>query len=153
MFKIDRKRAILIASVLAVAIIFAVIYNGWLSPKARVKAAVERTTKAFLTKNKILILDNIASDFYCDPFTKPKIDTSLTLFFREFEKVKVTLNDQKVLVKGAEAVDTIGVIVVVSRGGEQGFLLGSFGNPAKLTLKLKKRKKWQIIGVEGLKIY
>jgi len=153
MFKIDKNRVILIASALAVVIILIMIYNGWMSPKARVKATVERTTKAFLTKNKALILDNISQDFYCDPFDKPKVDTSLTLFFREFEKTKVTLNDQKVLVKGDEAVDTIGVIVVVSRGGEQGFILGSFGNPAKLTLKLKKRKKWQITGVEGLKIY
>ncbi|MDQ7797686.1 MAG: hypothetical protein RDU76_01910 [Candidatus Edwardsbacteria bacterium] len=153
MLKVGKNRIVLAAIFLAVLIVFAVIYNNWLSPKARVKATVERTTKAFLTKNKSLIMDNIASDFYCDPFDKPKVDTSLTLFFREFEKAKVTLNDQKVQVMGAEAVDTIGVIVVVSRGGEQGFILGSFGNPAKLTLKLKKRKKWQIIGVEGLKIF
>jgi len=143
----------LAAIVLAILIVFAVIYNLWLSPRAKVKATVERTTKAFLLKNKTLIMDNIASDFYCDPFDKPKVDTSLTMFFREFEKAKVTLNDQKVQVTGDEAADTIGVIVVVSRGGEQGFILGSFGNPARLTLKLKKRKKWQITGVEGLKIY
>ena len=153
MFKVGKNRIVLAAIVLAALIVFAVIYNFWLSPRAKVKATVEKTTKAFLTKNKILILDNIASDFYCAPFDKSKVDTSLTIFFREFEKAKVTLNDQKVLVKGDEAVDTIGVIVVVSRGGEQGFILGSFGNPAKLTLKLKKRKKWQITGVEGLKIY
>lgn len=143
---------ILAAAVLMALIIFAIVYNGWLSPKARVKAVVERTTKAFLTKNKALILDNIAPDFYCDPFDKPKVDTSLTLFFREFEKAKVILDDQRVYVNGNEAIDTIGVIVLVGRGGEQGFILGSFGNPALLTLKLKKHKKWQIIGVEGLKI-
>jgi hypothetical protein len=153
MFKVDKKRIVLAAVVLTVLIVFVVIYNLWLSPKAKVKATVESTTKAFLTKNKTLILDNIAADFYCDPFDKPKTDTSLTLFFREFEKTKVILNDQKILVSGDEAADTIGVIVLVSRGGEQGFLLGSFGNPAKLVLKLKKRKKWQITGVEGLKIY
>lgn len=152
MFKVDKTKIILITSALIAVIIFTVIYNGWLSPRARVKSTVERTTKAFLTKNRTLILDNISPDFNSYPFTKPKIDTSLTLFFREFEKAKITLNDQKVLVKGDEAVDTIGIIVVVSRGGEQGFILGSFGNPALLTLKLKKRKKWQIIGVEGLKI-
>lgn len=144
---------ILIASVLMALIIYAIVYNGWLSPKARVKAVVERTTKAFLTKNKTLILDNISPDFDSHPFTKPKIDTSLTLFFREFEKTKIVLDDQKVQVTGDEAVDTIGVIVIVSRGGEQGFILGSFGNPAWLTLKLKKHKKWQIIGVEGLPGY
>jgi hypothetical protein len=148
-----KTKIILIASALGVVIILAVFYNGWLSPRAKVKATVERTTKAFLIKNKALIMENISPDFYCDPFDKPKVDTSLTLFFREFEKAKVTLNDQKVQVTGDEATDTIGVIVVVSRGGEQGFILGSFGNPARLTLKLKKRKKWQITGVEGLKIY
>jgi hypothetical protein len=148
-----KNKIILAATVLVAFIIFAIIYNGWLSPKARVKSTVEQTTKAFLTKNQALILDNIASDFYCDPFDKPKVDTSLTLFFREFEKTKVVLDDQRVYVKGNEAIDTIGVIVLVGRGGEQGFILGSFGNPARLTLKLKKRKKWQITGVEGLKIY
>ncbi|HAD82383.1 MAG: hypothetical protein A2509_08385 [Candidatus Edwardsbacteria bacterium RIFOXYD12_FULL_50_11] len=153
MLKVGKNRIVLAAIVLAVLIVFAVIYNNWLSPKAKVKAVVEQTTKAFLIKNKALIMENISPDFYCDPFDKPKVDTSLTLFFREFEKAKVTLNDQKVQVTGDEATDTIGVIVVVSRGGEQGFILGSFGNPARLTLKLKKRKKWQITGVEGLKIY
>ena len=147
-----KNKIILAAAVLMALIIFAIVYNGWLSPKARVKAVVEQTTKAFLTKNKALILDNISPDFDRYPFTKPKIDTSLTLFFREFEKTKIVLDDQRVYVNGNEAIDTIGVIVVVSRGGEQGFILGSFGNPALLTLKLKKRKKWQIIGVEGLKI-
>ncbi len=144
---------ILAASGLMALIIFVIVYNSWLSPKARVKATVERTTKAFLTKNKTLILDNIALDFYCDSFDKPKVDTSLALFFREFEKTKVILSEQKIHVTNDEAMDTIGVIVLVGRGGEQGFILGSFGNPARLTLKLKKRKKWQITGVEGLKIY
>jgi len=143
---------ILIASALAVVITVIVIYQGWLSPRARVKATVEQTTKAFLTKNKTMIMDNISSDFDSYPFTKPKIDTSLTVFFREFEKTKIILDDQKIHVRKDEAIDTIGVIVIVSRGGEQGFILGSFGNPALLTLKLKKHKKWQIIGVEGLKI-
>jgi len=147
-----KNKIILVLIAILLVVICLAVYDNFFSPRARVKAVVERTTKAFLTKNKALILEGISPDFDRYPFTKPKIDTSLTLFFREFEKTKVILDDQRVYVNGNEAIDTIGVIVLVGRGGEQGFILGSFGNPALLTLKLKKHKKWQIIGVEGLKI-
>jgi uncharacterized membrane protein len=151
MFKISQRSAVLAAGSLAALLALGAFYDLWLSPGARVKATVEKTTKAFWAKDRVLILENIGHDFYCHPFDKAKADTALNLFFREFEKVRVTSGGHKIKVTGDEAVDTIGVIVLVSRGGEQGFILGSFGNPVPLTLKLKKRKKWQIIGVEGLK--
>jgi hypothetical protein len=127
-----------------------VVYVKNFSQKARIKTAMDRTTQAFLKKDKGLIMSNIDDEFAQGAMTKAKADSALMLFFREFEKVKVVMNDQKVIVNNDEAVDTIKVIIVVSRAGEQGFLLGSFGNPYPLAVKFKRRDKWRIIGVEGL---
>ncbi|TFH00443.1 MAG: hypothetical protein E4H13_07490 [Calditrichales bacterium] len=141
-----------LAAVLLVVIGLAV-YNSFFSPKARIKGAMERTVKSFLKKDRAFIMSNIDEEFSQGAMTKAKADTALALFFMEFEKVKVVMDDQKVLVQDDTAVDTIKVIVIVSRGGEQGFLLGSFGNPQALAVKFKHKDKWRITGVEGLPGY
>jgi hypothetical protein len=148
-----KKKIILASGAILLAVICWTVYSHFFSPVARIKATMDRTVRSFLKKDRVFIMSNIDDEFVQGPMTKAKADTALTLFFMEFSKVKVVTDDQKVIVNGDEAVDTIKVIVVVSRGGEQGFLLGSFGNPYPLAVKFKRRGKWRIIGVEGLPGY
>jgi hypothetical protein len=145
------KQLIISACCLAVAVITGIMaYVTWFSPTARVKGTVSTAAKAFLLRDQAVILRAVSDDFDQDGLTKGKIDQTLTRFFTEFEKIKVVVDDQKVTVIGGEAVDTVKVIVVVTRRGEQGFALGSFGNPYPVTLKLKRQKWWQITGIEGV---
>lgn len=127
-------------------------YHLWFSPQARIKAAVEKAAQAFLARDKAAILGIISDDFDQDGLTKDKINLALTQFFMEFERIKVVTDDQKVMVNGNTAVDTVKVIVVVTRRGEQGFALGSFGNPYPVTLKLKRQKWWQVTRIEGVSL-
>lgn len=134
-----KNKIILALAAVLLVVIGLTIYNNFFSQPAKIKAVMKQA-----------VLAAIDHDFEQGRMTKDRADTALTLFFMEFEKVKVVMDDQKVIVQGDTAVDTIKVIIVVSRGGEQGFLLGSFGNPQPLAVKLKRRDKWRIIGVEGL---
>jgi len=148
-----KNKIILVLGAALLVVIWLTIYNYFFSPQARIKSAMEQTARSFLKKDRTLIMSNIDEEFSQGAMTKDRADTALTLFFMEFEKVKVVMDDQKVLVQDDTAVDTIRVIVVVSRGGEQGFLMGSFGNPQVLAVKFKHRDKWRITGVEGLPGY
>lgn len=148
-----KNKIVLALAAVLLAVICLTVYNNFFSPQARVKSAMEKTVKAFLKKDRALIMSHIDEEFSQGAMTRAKADTALALFLREFEKVKVVMDDQKVLVQNDTAVDTIKVIVIVSRGGEQGFLLGSFGNPYPLAVKFKHKDKWRITGVEGLPGY
>ena len=148
-----KNKIILALAAVLLVVIGLTIYHNFFSPAARIKSAMDRTMKSFLTKDRDVIMSNIDEEFSQGAMTKAKADTALALFFMEFEKVKATMDDQKVIVDGDTAVDTIRVIIVVSRGGEQGFLLGSFGNPYPLAVKFKHKDKWRITGVEGLPGY
>jgi Flp pilus assembly protein TadG len=145
------KQLVIFGCCLTVALIAGIMaYGTWFSPKARVKAAVKTAARAFLQRDQAVILKSISDDFDQNGLTKEKINDALTRFFAEFEKIKVVVDDQVVAVSGGTAVDTVKVIVVVTRRGEQGFALGSFGNPYPVTLKLQRQKWWQITAIEGV---
>jgi hypothetical protein len=148
-----KNKTILLLTAVLLVVIWLTVYNNFFSPAARVKSVMERTARSFLKKDRAFIMSNIDEEFSQGAMTRAKADTALTLFFMEFEKVKVVMDDQKILVQDGTAVDTIKVMVIVTRSGEQGFLLGSFGNPRTLAVKFKHRDKWRITGVEGLPGY
>jgi hypothetical protein len=145
------KQLIISGCCLAVAAIAGIMaYVTWFSPTARVKGTVETAAKAFLLRDQAVIMHTINDDFDQNGLTKDKVNEALMRFFTEFEKIKVVVDDQVVTVDGQSAVDTVKVIIIVTRRGEQGFALGSFGNPYPVTLKLKRQKWWQITGIEGV---
>ncbi len=147
------KQLIISGCCLAVAVFVGVMtYVTWFSPRARIKAAVEKAAQAFLARDKAAILGIISDDYDQDGLTKGKIDLALTQFFMEFERIKVVTDDQVISVEKSMAIDTVKVIVVVTRRGEQGFALGSFGNPYPVTLKLKRQKWWQVTAIEGVSL-
>jgi uncharacterized membrane protein YvbJ len=151
---LTNKKSIVIISGCAVALAMVLIasYQLWFSPRARIKAAVDKAAQAFLARDKAAILGIISDDFEQDGLSKDKINLALTQFFMEFERIKVVTDDQKINVEKSLAIDTVKVIVVVTRRGEKGFALGSFGNPYPVTLKLKRQKWWQVTRIEGVSL-
>ena len=149
------KRQAIIIPAIVVAVLIGVIlaYQQWWSPQAKVRILVDHTARAFADKDPQKVLEAITPDFEQDGMTKEKLGAALVIFYAEFDKAKVTMSDQKISMTGDQAVDSIKVVVVVSRGGEQGYLLGQFGNPAALAVKLKRRSRWLITGVDGLPRY
>ena len=149
----NKKITVIVSGcIIALALGLIASYQLWFSPRARIKTAVEKAAQAFLARDKAAILGIISDDFDQDGLTKDKIGLALTQFFMEFERIKVVTDDQKVFVNEYAAVDTVKVIVVVTRRGEQGFALGSFGNPYPVTLTLKRQKWWQVTGIEGVSL-
>lgn len=114
---------------------------------------MERASKELSERNVPAVLDLVADDFEQGGLDKPKLAESLRMFYAEFDRVKVSLGEHKVSVSGETAVDSIKAVVVVSKGGQQGYLLGQFGNPAGLAIKLKRRGRWLITGVDGMPAY
>ncbi len=134
-------------------VILTLAYNRWWSPRARVKATVERASKALSGRDAQGVLGLVADDFEQDGLDKPRLAEALGTFYAEFDKVKAILGDHRISVDGEGSVDSVGVVVVVSKGGQQGYLLGQFGNPAPLAVKLKRRGRWLITGVDGMPGY
>ncbi|MBI4725636.1 hypothetical protein HY768_00160 [candidate division TA06 bacterium] len=145
-----KNKIILALGAALLAVICLAVYNNHFSQPARIRSVMKQALQGLTKKDKAFIMSNIDEDFSQGAMTKAKADTALALFFMEFEKVKVVMDDQKVIAQDGTAVDTIKVMVIVSKGGEQGFLLGSFGNPQALAVKFKRKDKWRIAGVEGL---
>lgn len=128
-------------------------YNQWWSPKAKARATVEQASKALSERDAPGVLGLVAEDFEQGGLDKARLAEALRMFYSEFDKVRVSLGEHKVSVFGDTAVDSIKAVVVVSKGGQQGYLLGQFGNPAPLSVKFKRRGRWLITGVDGLPGY
>lgn len=128
----------------------ALAYGRWWSPAARAKATVERAAEALSGRDVQGVLGLVAEDFEQGNLNKDRLAEALRMFYAEFDRVKVSLGEHKVSVTGDAAEDSIKVVVVVSKGGQQGYLLGQFGNPAGLAVKLKRRGRWLIAGVDGM---
>lgn len=150
---LSKRLAFAAAAVVAAIILTALAYGRWWSPKARVRAAVERASEALSGRDAQGVLGLVAEDFGQGGMDKGRLAEALRMFYAEFEKVKVNLGEHQVTVRGEEAIDSIKAVVVVSKGGQQGYLLGQFGNPATLGVKLKRRGRWLITGVDGLPGY
>lgn len=134
-------------------VLVALAYGRWWSPAARARATVERAAGALSGRDAQGVLGLVADDFEQGGLDKPRLAEALRMFYAEFDRVKANLGEHKVWVSGDTAVDSIKVVVVVSKGGQQGYLLGQFGNPAGLAVKLKRRGRWLITGVDGMPGY
>lgn len=138
---------------MALIVFLALAYNQWWSPRARVRATVERASKALSERDAQGLLAWVAEDFEQGGLDKAKLAEALRMFYAEFDRAKVSLGEHKVSVSGDTAADSVKAVVVVTKGGQQGYLLGQFGNPAPLAVKLKRRGRWLITGVDGLPGY
>ncbi len=148
------KKLTYVLTVAVAAFVFLMLaYNSWWSPKARVKATVERAAGDLSGRDASGLLELVAEDFEQSGMDRPRLAEALKMFYAEFDRVKVNLGEHKVSVSGEDAVDSIKAVVLVSKGGQQGYLLGQFGNPAVLAVKLKRRGRWQITGVDGMPGY
>ena len=147
-----KRSLLLLILTLAGAAIGVVTYHFWLSPRARIKSVVEDTARAFLANNQQAILDNISPEFEHRSITKPMVEVNLAAYFREFQSTKVILSDHCIQVRGNQAIDSTGAVVLASRQGERFFILGSFASPVPIAIRLKKHRQWQISGVEGLNL-
>lgn len=145
------KRSLLLV-ILAGATIGVVAYHVWLSPRARVISVVNDTARAFLANDQQAILDNISPEFEHRSITKPMVEANLAAYFMEFQSTKVILSDHRIQVRGNQAVDSTGAVVLASRQGERFFILGSFASPVPIAIRLKKHRQWQISGVDGLNL-
>jgi len=140
----------------AVVVLMAVLmlaHNRWWSPAARVRATVERAKESLSKRDTQGVLELIAEDFEQGGMDKGRLAEVLKMFYDEFDRVAITLGEHRISLSGQAAVDSIKVVVVASKGDQQGYLLGQFGRPAQLGVKLKRRGRWQITGVEGLSGY
>jgi hypothetical protein len=151
--KFGKRMGYAAAVVVAAMILAALAYGRWWSPRARARAAVERAAEAMSGRDALGVLNLVADDFGQGGLDKGRLAEALRMFFTEFDRVKVNLGEHKVSVSGDTAVDSIKAVVVVSKGGQQGYLLGQFGNPAGLAVKLKRRGRWLITGVDGMPGY
>jgi len=151
--QLSKRLAFAVAAVAVLMAVLTLAYGRWWSPKARVRATVERASEALSGRDAQGVLGLVAEDFEQGGMDKGRLAEALRMFYAEFDKVKVNLGEHQVTVRGEEAVDSIKAVVVVSKGGQQGYLLGQFGNPASLAVKLKRRGRWLITGVDGLPGY
>lgn len=149
----SKRLAFLAAAVVVFVILLVLGYNHWWSPKAKARATVERASKALSERDAQGVLELVAEDFEQSGMDKDRLAEALRMFYSEFDKVRVDLGEHRMAVLGDAAVDSIKVVVVASRGQEQGYLLGQFGRPAALGVKLKRRGRWLITGVDGLPGY
>lgn len=147
-----RRSLLLVMVALAGVAVGTVVYQLWLSPRARVKSVVEDTARAFLANDQQAILDNISPEFEHRSITKSMVEANLAAYFREFQDTKVILGGHRIQVRGDQAVDSTGAVVLASRQGERFFILGSFASPVPIAIRLKKHRQWQISGVEGLNL-
>jgi len=150
---LSKRLAFILAAVVAAIAVFTLAYNRWWSPAARARAAVERAAEAVAGRDAAGVLEAVSPEFEQGGMDRDGVGTALHMLFSEFDKIKVNLGEHRVRVSGEDAVDSIAVVVVVSKGGQQGYLLGQFGNPARLGVRLKRRGRWLITGVDGLPGY
>lgn len=151
--QLSKRLAFAVTAVALLTAVLVLAYGRWWSPKARVRASVERASEALSKRDAQGVLELVADDFGQNGMDKAKLAEALRMFYNEFDKVKINLGEHKIKAAGESAVDSIKVVVVVSKGGQQGYLLGQFGNPAQLGVKLKRRGRWLITGVDGMPGY
>lgn len=149
----SKRLAFAVAAVVVLTAVLTLAYGRWWSPKARVRAAVEQASKALSERDAQGVLGLVAEEFEQSGMDKARLAGAMSAFCFEFDRVKVNLVGHRIMVSGDSAVDSIKVVVVVSKGGQQGYLLGQFGSPAPLGVKLKRRGRWLITGVDGLPGY
>ena len=149
----SKKSALSIAAIFVLTVALTLAYSCWWSPGAKIKATVEGASRALEKRDVVRMLEFISEDFDHQGRDKKTISQDLKFFYEEFDRVTITLGEHRISVAGDTAWDSIKVVVVVSRQGEQGYLLGQFGNPAPLAVRLKKRGRWLITGVDGMPGY
>ncbi|MEW6684845.1 MAG: hypothetical protein AB1393_01380 [Candidatus Edwardsbacteria bacterium] len=147
-----RKHKIFVSLGLILVIFFGVtqLYYAFFSQKANIKKTVLKTKKSLEVGDIRGFLSFLSKDFFDNHgLNHQQVEEGLKELFREFDGIKINVTSQKIRVNGESATDSLGAIVIVKRGGEQGFLLGSFVQPAPVKVNLMKEKgEWKVKRVE-----
>ena len=141
-----RRASLGVAGVGVALLLGYLVWEGYLSPAARVRSALERAAAAAESADADSFVALLAPDYrdFLHP-DRASLEKTLRESFARVDRLNVTLSSVDVAVDDDGAVARFDVVVVAVRGEERYVVLGTPFEPEKLEARLAREEEgWKI---------
>jgi len=122
-----------------------------LTEKGKIKKVITDGVKGIIEKDLGRCMKAVSREYKDEQgYTYERIKETLKEAFAEFDNFKVELRNLKISTPKREGKAVCDIVAIGRRGGETGFLVGSFNESFRITLHFRKEEaEWKLIKGEG----